>query len=121
MLATRHVDEAAAAAGLHHAVAREERDGADRVLARLDLLEVVEGLHVADLAELTREKDDKSFRKFFTPMICTFRLHKSEVSVEFYCSCKISSFVSFCDLCRYYYGLLKISRQRWSGVHLGRP
>ena len=101
MLAARHVDEAAAAAGLHHAVAREERDGADRVLARLDLLEVVEGLHVADLAELIREQDDKSIRKFFTPMICTFRLHKSEVSVEFYCSCKISSFVSFCDLCRY--------------------
>ena len=65
VLAARDVDEAAAAAGLHHAVAREERDGADRVLARLDLLEVVEGLHVADLAELTREKDEKSIRKFY--------------------------------------------------------
>ena len=64
VLATRHVDEAAAAAGLHHAVAREKRDGADRVLARLDLLEVVERLHAADLAELTREKDEKSIRKF---------------------------------------------------------
>ena len=56
MLAARHLDEAAAAAGLHHAVAREQRDGADRVLARLDLLEVVEGLHVADLAEYSPVK-----------------------------------------------------------------
>ena len=67
MLAARHLDEAAAAAGLHHAVAREQRDGADRVLARLDLLEVVQRLHVADLAELTREKDDKYIRKLFYP------------------------------------------------------
>ena len=112
MLAARHLDEAAAAAGLHHAVAREQRDGADRVFARLDLLEVVERLHVADLAEYSPVKRMINLSdSFFTPMICTFRLHKSEVSVEFYCSCKTSSFVSFCDLCRYYRTLI-ISRQR---------
>ena len=56
MLAARHLHEAAAAAGLHHAVAREQRDGADRVLARLDLLEVVQRLHVADLAKYSPVK-----------------------------------------------------------------
>ena len=67
MLAARHVDEAAAAAGLDHAVAREQRDGADRVLARLDLLEVVERLHVADLAKYSPVKGMINLFESFLP------------------------------------------------------
>ena len=39
------VHEAGAGAGLDHALARQQRDGPDAVLGRLDLLEVIQSLY----------------------------------------------------------------------------
>ena len=41
------VHEAGAGAGLDHALARQQRDGPDAVLGRLDLLEVIQSLNRA--------------------------------------------------------------------------
>ena len=40
-----HVHQPGAGAGLDHALARQQRDRADAVLGRLDLLEVIQSLN----------------------------------------------------------------------------